>query len=62
MRDMTDLIERLKEHCSCSDLHDAWEAKAEIERLRAALERIESNIGFSKTFLQKIAREALKDE
>lgn len=38
------------------------EMRAEIERLRAALERIESNVGFSKTFLQKIAREALKDE
>ena len=43
-------------------LQEFWKTNAENERLRAALERIESNIGFSKTFLQKIAREALRSE
>ena len=51
-------IERLqKQHDNF--LQEFWKTNAENERLRAALERIESNVGFSKTFLQKIAGEAL---
>lgn len=61
-------IERLQatvEHLQdqCKEKHDSMIAMMnEALGLRAALERIESNIGFSKTFLQKIAREALRDD